>query len=171
MESKMPSTFTQIGSTVNVGSGGTSTINFTDIPSTYTDLCLMGSIRTGTSTSLRIGLNGSAANFSSRTLEGSGSGTPYAGISPQSGQFFLFNVTDTSNAFSNFELYFSNYAGSTQKTFSTFAVGESNIATVYMTSIAHLWNETSAISAINLSLSSDTMVQHSSVSLYGIKNL
>ena len=56
----MLNTYELIASTT-VGSGGTSSINFNPIPSTYTDLKLICSIRTtqsSTNGSVRIGLNG-----------------------------------------------------------------------------------------------------------------
>ena len=40
----MAVTFTQIAS-VTVGSGGAASIDFTSIPSTYTDLCIKTSIK------------------------------------------------------------------------------------------------------------------------------
>ena len=50
--------------TVTVGSGGASSIDFTSIPQTYTDLCLVYSARlTTTDTNWRLKINGSASSI------------------------------------------------------------------------------------------------------------
>ena len=73
----MPTTFTQIGSAQVVGSGGAATIDFTSIPSTYTDLVLKVSLRSSASGEYinnRITFNGSTSGYTSKLLYGLGSG-------------------------------------------------------------------------------------------------
>ena len=74
----MANTFEKIA-TVNVGSGGATSIDFTSIPQTYTDLMIKGSIRTdrGTygvdETLLQFNGDTTAGNYNHRFLRGNGS--------------------------------------------------------------------------------------------------
>ena len=64
----MPNTFTLIASST-VGAGGASSIDFTSIPSTYTDLCLKVSARstaTDTNVNMYVKFNGSTSGYSGR---------------------------------------------------------------------------------------------------------
>jgi len=156
--------------TVDVPLLGQASIDFTSIPSTYTDLLLVYSLRTtqvSTSTSVSLTFNGSASNFSMRGLYGNGStatsftGTTYAGEST--------GTTATANTFSNNSLYIPNYAGSTNKSYSIDSVSESNVATNTIQMLdAGLWSITTAINAISIVAASGTFVQYSSATLYGI---
>jgi hypothetical protein len=70
----MANTYIQIGSTVTVGAGGSTTITFSSIPATYTDLILKFSLRLRDYTTLDYGfiqLNSTAGSV--RTLITSGS--------------------------------------------------------------------------------------------------
>ena len=73
-------TYTQIGSAVSVGVLGAATIDFTAIPSTYTDLVLKMSLRTNRVAAdideALMTFNGATSNFSFRYIWGFGSGTP-----------------------------------------------------------------------------------------------
>ena len=169
----MPNTFELI-SAVTVGSGGASSIDFTSIPSTYTDLCLKVSIRdsqSGAANAAYISFNGSTSSFTGRYLQGQPS------LSPQvnSGTLgrFIGNATSssaTSSTFSNIEIYIPNYAGSTNKSFSTDSVTENNATEAYSNLIAGLWSTTSAINQVTISASSLVFVQYSTAYLYGVKN-
>jgi hypothetical protein len=167
----MPNTFELIAS-VAVGSGGAANIEFTSIPSTYTDLVLnlTGRFSSGSGFSV-IELNGSAANFSNRILEGNGSSassfvsgnTNYAGALDGSG--------DTANTFSSAQYYIPNYAGSTNKSISFEAVNETNGTTAYIDLGALLWSQTAAINAIRLKTHTGAnYAQYSTAYLYGVKN-
>ena len=96
--------------TVTVGSGGASTINFTSIPQTYTDLCLKISARnsdTGTANNLYVGFNSSTSDQSARKLVGNGSSA-----SASTDGNIIVNMTAasaTANTFNNAEIYIPNY--------------------------------------------------------------
>jgi hypothetical protein len=172
----MANTFKNIAS-VTVGSGGSSTMTFTSIPSTYTDLALIVSAR-GTDTvyqtdcNIQVG-NGSVdtgSNYTTRELSGDGA-------SVTSGTFTTTNVhppmsgsTATSNTFGNFTLYISKYAGSSVKTMSCDVVTENNATNAAARICAYLHTGTSAINIITLTAASGTFVQYSTATLYGIKN-
>lgn len=156
-----------------VGSGGASTIDFTSIPSTYTNLCLKLSIRTddtGTYGYAYIGFNGTAYDSAIRYIQGSGSAANSA--SESTGYLGTMDANGaTANTFSNNEIYIPNYAGSTNKSFSTDSVEEHNATTAYMQLMAGLWSNTAAINRITIkNAGANKFMQYSTATLYGIKN-
>jgi len=164
----VPNTFTKIAS-VTVGSGGASSIDFTSIPQTYTDLCLKISVRSNqanNANTLGITFNGSSANFTSRLIEGSGSSAGSFSSTNNIGN--VQGTSSTSSTFSSVDLYIPNYAGSTNKSYSADGVTENNGTTAYATLAAGLWSQTAAITSIGITISS--FVQYSTAVLYGIKN-
>ena len=160
-------------SSVTVGSGGTSSINFTSIPGTYTDLLLKASTRSnvnGYGTDMTISINGSTSSFSSRRLYGYSNGI-YNDV--ETNKFGLVNGgTSTSNTFSSNDIYLHNYAGSTHKTFSVDGTVENNSGSVYLVTLTGtLWSNTSPITSLSISDNTGaTFQQYSIASLYGIKN-
>ena len=157
-------------STVTVGSGGASSIAFTSIPQIYTDLLVVCSGRTdGSGNGINISFNGNTSNYSSRALQGNGSGVSSFGTYNRNAGM----VTDsnqTASVFGSTSIYVPNYTGSTFKSYSADGVSEHNSATAYMSFIAGLWSDVSAITSLTLSLMAGNFMQHSSASLYGIKN-
>ncbi len=172
----MPNTFTKIAS-VTVGAGGASTIDFTSIPATYTDLCVKYSTRvtaSATFSDLNIRFNGSTSGYSERMLYGDGTSAASAATS---GSLINWGASDgstaTSSTFSNGEIYLPNYTGSNNKSMSQDAVTENNSSagnSVTMNLDAALWSNTAAITQVTLIPSSGTLVQYSTATLYGIKN-
>ena len=167
----MPVTYSLIGS-ATVGSGGASSIDFTSIPATYTDLKIVASARSsaGTLTFGDISFNGSTASFTGRYIEGNGaaasSATDQARLAVSAP-----GSSATASTFGNSEIYIPNYAGSTNKSFSVDTTGENNATTSYMQLSAGLWSNTAAITSITITAqSSRTFVQYSNFYLYGIKN-
>lgn len=165
--------------TTTVGSGGASSIDFTSIPNTYTDLLVKISARSNTASrstdcSIRIG-NGtvsSSAIYNYREITGDGT-SGYSG----SGTTDRFNTvmnanTSTSNTFSNVEFYLPNYNSSSNKPLSTNAVIESNEnnGAIQVRLQTWLWSSTSAINVIQLFPAAGNFVQYSTATLYGIKN-
>jgi hypothetical protein len=162
----VPNTFTKIAS-VTVGSGGATSIDFTSIPSTFTDLCLKISVRSNqanNANTLSITFNGSSANFTSRLIEGSGSSAVSFSSINNIGN--AQGTSSTSNTFSSVDLYIPNYAGSTNKSFSADGVTENNGTTAYATLAAGLWSQTAAITSVSITITS--FVQYSTATLYGI---
>ena len=154
--------------TVTVGSGGASTIDFTSIPSTYTDLKLVLSGRsTSSGTVASIKFNNSSANFSGIWLVGTGS----SALSGTGADYFRINWSaSTSNTFGNTEIYIPNYAGSNNKSFSSDGSSENNATEAYANFIAGLWSQTTAINQITLTPNAGNFAQYSTATLYGIKN-
>jgi hypothetical protein len=167
----MPNTFELIASST-VGAGGVASIDFTSIPSTYTDLCLKVSVRiNNTSTAFStIEFNGSASSFSSRWLDGSGSAVS-SGTTPSNTAFASNWSGATSNTFNNAEIYIPNYAGSNNKSYSSDSVTENNATQAFADLIAGLWSNTAAINQVTVKPPSGTsFVQYSTAYLYGVKN-
>ena len=157
--------------TVTVGAGGASSIDFTSIPGTFTDLVIYFSGRSNSAGSssffpAQLKFNGSTANYSQRRLysaNGSvGSTTDSYGIeSPE--------ANATANTFSNNVIYIPNYAGSTQKCVSIDNVSENNSNAALLQITAGLWTQTAAITSFGLvGYGGSTLLQYSTATLYGV---
>jgi hypothetical protein len=166
----MATTFTKIAD-VTVGSGGAASIDFTSIPSTYTDLVLKISSRDGriaAASDIIIGFNGSTSSLTFRRLYGDGSNA--ISTSGSFGEIGIENAsTSTASTFANIEVYIPNYAGSTNKSWSADSVSENNATAAYAQLTAGLWSNTAAITSIKLTAeSSASFVQYSTATLYGV---
>ena len=152
-----------------VGAGGASSIIFSNIPQNYTDLVLKLSGRTSESynyASYTINLNGSATGFTGKDVYGIGTNP---GSANRTVTYYNLNgAPSTANTFSNIEMYFPNYSGSTNKSFSMDAVSEENGNLNNASLIAGLWSNPAAINRITLTGASN-FVQYSTATLYGIR--
>ena len=165
----MPNTMTLISS-VTVGAAGASSIDFTSIPSTYTDLVFKFSIRnTADVVDMTITFNGSSANLSDRVLYGSGSAA--SSFADAATMYSLGNRSSfLASTFGNGELYIPNYAGSTNKSVSQDVVTENNATSAAMYLTAGLRSNTAAITQITIAPTSGNIAQYSTAYLYGVKN-
>ena len=170
----MANTFELISS-YTVGSGGSTSIDFNSIPSTYTDLCFKISVRITRSgyvgDILNISFNGTSTNESSRRLEGAGSGTPTSASNSLLLAYQGSTTDATASTFGNGELYIPNYAGSTNKSASNDGVSENNGTTAYAGFAANLWSNTAAINQVTFTPDGGSnFVQYSTIYCYGVKN-
>ena len=168
--------------TVTVGSGGAANIEFTSIPATYTDLLIKVSARNNESDSagglFYVNFNNSTSNLSSKVLYAYGSGLGSLSSTATSAIFgYICSNGSTTSTFGNSEIYISNYASSNNKSVSVDAVNENNATDGRQNLVAGLWSNTAAITSIKLvsatissGSASGNFVQHSSATLYGIKN-
>jgi hypothetical protein len=168
----MPNTFTLIASNT-VGAGGTSAITFSSIPSTYTDLKVVYSLRSTNSDVneiIKLTFNGTTSNRTVNRVESYGSGGITAATSSVMFAYMANGNTATASTFGNGELYIPNYAGSTAKSSSTDGVNENNATTAIIGFAANLWNDTAAITSITFEpgTTGQTFMQHSTAYLYGI---
>ena len=157
---------------VTVGSGGAANITFSSIPGTYTDLAIAISARNTNndgSNNMLIAINDSSANFSGRFLFTNTDGTISSGTDTTASGAYNGGVT-TANTFSNVSIYFPNYAGSTNKSFSVDSVAENNGTSSNLYFNAKLWSNTAAITKIAFTCNSGNFAQYSTATLYGIKN-
>lgn len=162
----------QLIASATVGSGGASSIDFTSIPSTYTDLVLKISARTTRATytdAISLSLNGVSTNQTSRYLASNGASVTTGDLT--SFRTLAIAATATANTFGNSEYYINNYAGSNYKVALSDGVTEDNSATSDIWLVANRWSATAAINQITITnLNSATFVQYSTAYLYGIKN-
>jgi len=167
----MATTYTLISS-VTVGSGGAASMAFTSIPSTYTDLLVKVSARSTFAINPQAALyvSTNVSSPSSRRLEGNGSSAAsYTEASSINASGSTPASTSTANTFGNVEIYFPNYAGSTNKSLSMDGVGENNTTAAYATLTAGLFSSTTAIDTVTLTTDGN-FVQYSTAYLYGISN-
>ena len=157
--------------TVEVGSGGAASIDFSSIPATYTDLVVKVSGRAASATdfgTVLLALNSSGSGFTNRQLVGTGSAavsnTGTTAVGPIPGTLI------TASTFNNAEIYLPNYAGSTNKSYSYDGVLENNATGARAILGAGLWSNTAAITSISLTTDIGNFVQYSTATLYGIKN-
>jgi hypothetical protein len=165
--------------TVSVGSGGTTSVDFTSIPSTYTHLQIRGILRTtetgatydGNLVRMRFN-NDTGTNYTMHALVGYGSGVfadaaanvaymefARTAINGNSASMFAVAVTDILD-------YKDTNKFKTLKTLS--GVELNGGGRIYLSS--NLWRSTSAITDIKIYPSSSfSFVQYSQFALYGIK--
>lgn len=168
----MPNTFTKIASI-----SGNSVI-FNNIPSGYTDLVILASIRDLTSgggfgQTLYMQFNGDGSSiYSSRWMEASGTST-YSGNNGTNQTGFRLGVVNSTGAtsgsiFGNLEIYIPEYTSSNHKSYNSIYVTENNSSGAYTGIDGGVYRSSNAITSISLgtgfSLSSDCLA-----TLYGIK--
>jgi len=162
-----------------VGSGGASSIDFTSIPSTYTDLIIKVSARTTRSLfydNLTMTFNNISSGYQTlRLTDNQSSGTSSDNLTGLS--YFYVGEIDggnaTSNTFSNIEIYVPNYTSNNLKSVSDDNVMENNSSQVYIGLHAHLWNYSGNPAINRITFASDSgssFVQYSTFTLYGISN-
>lgn len=158
--------------TTTVGSGGAADIEFTSIPGTYTDLYLLVNLRSTRNAKadyLDVIFNGSTSNYTGRALYGTGTTTQSFTETVYAGE--INGDTTTSNTFGNGLVYIPNYAGATNKSYSTDTVTEHNGGSSFdavQIIMAKLWSDTSAITSVKIAGRFGNLMQHSTASLYGI---
>jgi hypothetical protein len=147
-----------------------SNYTFTSIPSTYTDLILVGNFGTtsgGANIALQVG-NGSidtGSNYSFTYLRGDGSSAASGRASNQA-QIYIDYSAYAGNAINAVYIWqIQNYSNTTtNKTI----LGRANTASVGTNACVGLWRSTSAINQIKIDPQSTTFLANSTFTLYGI---
>lgn len=146
-------------------------VTFSAIPQIYTDLVLKVFGRTdrasGVSDSIYLQLNNSTSTYSGRYVYTDGSSVGSQAYSSTFG-ISATSAGATSNAFSNGEIYISNYTASQSKAYIDNAVTENNATQSYIVDGTGLWATSSAITSIVVVGGNGNIVSGSSFSLYGI---
>lgn len=154
--------------TTTVGSGGASSIEFTSIPSTYTDLVVCLSGRTA---------NSATYSYNSIYLNSTNSNTgifvyadpSYATGSSVTTDYIQNGNTATTSTFGSTYFYIANYNSSKNKTIYMDNVMEGNYLGIQLVFGSFLSTVTSAITSLKLqNNSSSNWVQYSTATLYGI---
>ena len=162
----MPTTYEPI-QTYTLGSAASS-ITFSSIPATYTDLRLVIGFTTDTANPIRARYNGdTGTNYSRTMLSGDGS---TATSSRSTGSTFI-GITngsdDVTPMFATADVF--SYAGSTFKTsLGTESRDQNGAGTVGQ--FVNLWSNTAAITTILLYPASGNLKIGTTATLYGIKN-
>jgi hypothetical protein len=147
-------------------------MEFTAIPSTYTDLIVKLSVKTvgATFVNTKIRFNGVGTGYSVIRLIGNGSAASSSSGSGGGTELYSGISSYATSTFSNFEHYIPNYAGSTNKSLSIDAVSEDNNTEAYAGLHAGLWANTAAITSIAYTnINADNFATNSTATLYGIK--
>lgn len=155
---------------ISVGSGGSATLSFTGIPATYTDLCLLLSTRgDNVDNGMYLQFNSSSSNLKNIRLYAAGTTTAsYTG-----NDIIMYSnrtVSNTTNMFSNIQIYISNYTTTNNKAVTIENVTERNEGNADLATIAGLWSNSATISSIQIVPAAGSFIQYTTATLYGIKN-
>jgi hypothetical protein len=159
--------------TVTVGAGGASSIAFSSIPSTYTHLQIRGILgvaSAGTTNYLQMTYNGvGGTSYSGHVLFGNGSSAgANAGNGASSSSIFAGSVSNATTTFGGVVVDILDYANTSKYKTSRHLVGMDSNGSGSMELISGLFMNTSAISSITFT-GSTNFPQYSTLALYGIK--
>lgn len=158
-------TFSQIASTT-LGSAASS-VTFSSIPATYTDLVLVLNLFTSATTcNLVINVNGdTGSNYSVTFLSGTGGSAQSSRSSNQASMNFVWTSASFNNTSASAIVNFQNYSNTT--TYKT-ALGRYNVVAGEVTETVNLWRSTAAISSMEIKTNSNVYAAGSTFNLYGI---
>ena len=160
--------------TVTVGSGGSSTIDFTSIPSTYAHLQIRCITRnTSTSDTFRLRFNSdSGNNYTRHFLYGDGSSAlAAAGTSTSSGALGIISTSnDTASIFSGFVIDILDYTNTNKYTTFRSIGGFDGNGSGKIGLFSSVWMNTNAVTSISIFSDSNNQAQYSHFALYGIKS-
>jgi len=167
----MADTFVKIAA-ITVGAGAGTSVTFSSIPQTYTDLLIKVSARSskgGTNIdNFSIQLNGSTSNFVFRSLYGTGSSVGIDSGTNVYGALLGTAATATANTFGNAEAYILNYTSSNYKSMSNENANENNATSALSNLNVSLWQDTTAVTSITIGAGGGNIEQYSTFTLYGI---
>jgi hypothetical protein len=159
----MPNTYVALATQTVTGTSTTS-ISFTSIPATYTDLEIVYNGNTNANTSPTISFNGdTASNYSYTRLYGSGSS---AASDRTANSTLVFGVGASLNP-NVTKISINNYSNAT--TYKT-ALFRWNDSAAYVAALVGLWRSTAAINRVDITIPASYFVAGSTFSLYGIAN-
>ena len=171
----MANTYTRIN--YSYLTAGTTTIDFTSIPQTYTDLLLLCSTRAeGNALDNAVRFNNDSTSIYSWTQMQSGASSGSAGVARTSSTSTMRAggmepSTYTSYVFNNTSIYIPAYTSSNYKSVIADGVDENNSTTNYSWFHAGLWRSTAAINRVQFFVEAGgNLAAGSQITLYGIKN-
>lgn len=164
-------TYTPIATTTL--SSNTTTVTFSSIPTTYTDIVLQATmLQNGSATATNgfFQLNSTTTGYSKTIMQGNGTTAISSRNTNMDRGYYDMDPSATNWAFHTY--HFMNYANtSTYKT----VLSHQNLPTVGVTVSVHLWQNTAAINSISVTASdnmgagsADQFVAGSTFTLYGI---
>lgn len=156
--------------TTTVGAGGSSSISFSSIPSTYTHLQIRGIQKFTGSGEARLRMNSdTGTNYSQHILYGDGASAAASGTGTQSDINWTMGASSTSQ-FTAFVIDILDYRNANKnKTVRALSgVDQNGSGSVYLSSGA--WLNTAAVTSIELRTTANNFAQYSHFALYGIKS-
>ena len=163
--------------TVTVGAGGSSSISFSSIPSTYKHLQIRGIAResSGSSTeNIKVVLNSdTGSNYSTHLLYTTGGGSAYAYGAASTAYMFggvIVNSGNTASVFGASVIDILDYANTNKyKTLRSLGGTDTNTSDSYISLFSGNWRSTSAVDTVTITAQTGNFVQYSTFALYGIK--
>jgi hypothetical protein len=153
--------------TTTLGSAN-STITFSSIPSTYTDLKLVITLTTTAGDDVHFRLNGdTGTNYSNTNIYGNGTSV----LSARATNDTKIRISDTSSSTTRPSLFIIDlfsYAGSTLKTSIVSSHMEKPTLAGTVSAFAGLWRSTAAINSVTVYVGG-TMIAGTQATIYGIK--
>lgn len=165
--------------TTTVGAGGSSTISFSSIPSTYKHLQLRYLARDTTGVADITGIvlrfnSDSGSNYTRHYLLSDGGG-PYGGVSGSTTYInggLVVSGGTAASIFATAVIDILDYSDTNKyKTYKVLSGAETNSTSPkgYIDYESALWRSTSAVSSITITLATGNYAQYSQFALYGIK--
>jgi hypothetical protein len=157
--------------TVTVGSGGSSTIDFTSIPSTYQHLQLRIAGSSSAVGNFRIRFNSdTGSNYAWHQLYATTSSVLSSAGSSQTSMILTYDNKATSTFPTCATVDILDYSNANKnKTIRSLAGAEQNSNDSLLFLRSGLWMNTTAVTSISIFLDSGSFNQYSSFALYGIK--
>jgi hypothetical protein len=162
--------------TVTVGAGGSASVSFTSIPSTYTHLQIRAICKTTAATSNINSIFGqfnsdTGSNYARHFLNGSGTAAAAGGAASTVSMFFGTNIeTLGTNAFAANVIDILDYANTNKYKTTRSLSGVDANGSGYVQFMSGLWMNTAAVTSITILPNSSDFIQYSSFALYGIKS-
>jgi hypothetical protein len=151
---------------IEVGAGGSSSLNFTNIAQDAVDLVVLVSARNSAG-NFGLRFNGdSASNYPVRALYGTGNTTGPNSYTSNRAIAWTSSTSYSADAFGSTSFYISNYTATGNKSVSIDFVSENNASTTNMGLNAAQWNGTAAITSIEVN--GTGFVEFTTANLYSI---
>ena len=162
--------------TVTVGSGGTASVTFSSIPSTYTHLQIRGigrtaaALATGDFYTIRFNSD-SGANYAAHQLVGTGSTATALNVTSATETYAqrLATTSQSANVFGANVMDILDYANTNKYKTTRYLGGYDNNGDGWIVFGSGLWQSTSAITSMTLFGGSGNFAQYTTFALYGIK--
>jgi len=163
--------------TTTVGSGGTSTITFSSIPSTYQHLQIRLNARTNRANAIdpiliRMNSDSTAANYVSHALYGSGTSVVANHTTGETGTFnyLVAGGNASASVFGSMVIDVLDYTNTNKYTTIRSLGGSDNNGSGFVCLNSGLWMNTNAITSLTiLPFVGPSFAEYSSFALYGIK--
>ena len=161
-------------STVTVGAGGASSIDFTNIPQNYTDLNVLLSVRSTAGgvafAGLIIAFNGSTSGYTLTWL-GDANGSAVTYVYSAFGYNHIAYIpgsTATASSFGNVTVTLPDYTSSHAKAVNVDGANANNATSIYQGFSIGSWSGTAPITSLSFT-TGGSFVQYSTATLYGIR--